>query len=244
MAMENIIYGDTSKYVQPHPVLTAESIKKLTEMLKDDAYEPKTSGLDETIKTLDKWIWVEGYKGTNKDMQGRDNYQFEVGKRYDMPTDVKIEECHAGFHLSLNMTDVIKYYKIGKGNRFFKVRALVRERDFNNYGKTKIQTSWFGSNTYDKLVSQSIEFIRELTVEEIFQDTEWKDWPETYKKQALEGDLVYVKNIIRAEELTELGYSLPFAKYIVQQGKYDTAKAVGSQPELSMDMKALMIMKF
>lgn len=244
MARDNFIM-DPVLYTQPYPDVTKESIEKLKAILTSGIDEPEIDKKsDKTPELVDKWIWIEGYKGTNKDMQGHDKYQFEIGKRYDMPTDVNIKECKAGFHLSLNMTDVFKHYKIGKGNRFFKVRALVRERDFNNYGKTKIQTSWFGSNTYDKLASQSIEFIRELTVDEIFQDTEWKDWPEKYKKQALAGDLVDVKNIIRAEELSGLGYSLPFARYIVQSGKYDVAKAVGTQTDLSMDMKALMIMKF
>lgn len=198
---------------------------------------------EETPKLQDKWIWVEGYKGTDKNMQGHGHYQFEVGKRYDMPTDVEIKECHAGFHLSLNMKDVNKHYDIGNGNRFFKVKALVRERDLNDYGKTKTD-GYFTCRKVDKLVSQSIEFIRELTPEEVFQDTEWAHWSEEYKKMAMEFNTRKVENLVKTDELVELGYSRPFATYIVKEGRYETAKAVGSQPDLSMDMKALMIMKW
>lgn len=200
---------------------------------------------EETPKLQDKWIWVEGYKGTDKNMQGHGQYQFEVGKRYDMPTDVEIKECHAGFHLSLNMKDVFKYYDISGGHRFFKVKALVRERDLNRYGTNKdLYSAWYPNGTYDKLVSQSIEFIRELTPEEVFQDTEWAHWSEEYKKMAMEFNTRKVENLVKADELVELGYSRPFATYIVEEGRYETAKAVGSQPDLSMDMKALMIMKW
>lgn len=203
-----------------------------------------TTKEEETPKLQDKWIWVERYKGTDKNMQGHGNYQFEVGKRYDMPTDVEIKECHAGFHLSLNMKDVFKHYNIGSGNRFFKVKALVRERDLNRYGTRDNDYGRYFSRSVDKLVSQSIEFIRELTPDEVFQDTEWAHWSEEYKKMAMENNTRKVENLVKADELVELGYSRPFATYIVKEGRYETAKAVGSQPDLSMDMKALMIMKW
>ena len=199
---------------------------------------------EEPVKPQDKWIWVEGYKGTDKNMQGHGNYQFEIGKRYDMPLDVEIRDCHSGFHLSLNMKDVFNHYKIGDGNRFFKVRALVRERDLNEYGKEMKHSYLFGPSIRDKLASQSIEFIRELAIDEVFKDTEYADWSEEYKKIAMTGDLVTVKNMVKADELVELGYSKAFAAYVVMNGRYEVAKAVASQPELSMDMKALMIMNW
>lgn len=201
--------------------------------------EKKTDDTKPYDKPVEKWIWVEGYKGTNKDLQGHGNYQFEVGKCYDMPTDEEIEACHSGFHLSLNLKDVFKYYNIGNGNRFFKVKALVREKDFNEYGKG----SSFLFGPRNKLASQSIEFIRELTVDEIFQDTDWKDWPEEYKKLAIAGKLDDVKNMVQADELVTLGFSKTFAMLIVNIGRFDKAKAIGSQPDLSMDTKAYLIMK-
>lgn len=238
-----------------NPVFTKEEIDSIMKSFHDAMSRPcyqsiglagtATSGKkeEETPKLQDKWIWVEGYKGTDKNMQGHGHYQFEVGKRYDMPTDVDIKECSAGFHLSLNMKDVFKHYNIGAGNRFFKVKALVRERDLNRYGKADTN-GYYSFQVVNKLVSQSIEFIRELTPEEVFQDTEWAHWSEKYKKQAMETGTVKVENLVKTDELVELGYSRPFATYIVKKERYETAKAVASQTDLSMDMKALMIMEW
>ena len=254
--MEHNVYTsiDPTLYgAQISPEAIKEAIDKLSTMPSIDLNykgwqtaaetNKKTEPTKDPIKPVEKWIWVEGYKGTNKDMQGHGDYQFEIGKRYDMPTNVEIRACHSGFHLSLNMKDVFKHYQIGKGNRFFKVKALVREEDFNKYGKEKEHKSWFDSTHYDKLASQSIEFIRELTIDEIFQDTEYKDWSEAYKAMAIAGDLVDVQNMVRADELVTLGFSKPFAMYIIEARRFDRAKAIASQSDLSMDMKAYLIMR-
>lgn len=239
-----------TNYIYPTmSTISKESIKEAMNALKKDVttlpeftVKLETPKSEEPVKLEDKWIWVEGYKGTNKNMQGHGNYQFEVGKRYDMPLDVEIKTCRAGFHLSLNMKDVFNHYGICNGNRFFKVRALVRERDLNNYGKADSGT-WF-INTLDKLASQSIEFIRELTIDEIFQDTEYAHWSEEHKKLAIEKGVGMVKDLAATDELVELGYSRPFASYVVKKNRVGSAKAVASQPGLSMDMKALMIMEW
>lgn len=215
----------------------------------------------------EEWIWVEGYKGTNKDMSCR-GMTYELGKQYDMPDDVEIEECENGYHLCMALKDVFKYYGICAGNRFFKVRALVRKHLVDNYGKTTTKTYkrtdfMFGfpcfphgvntngdyviETTIDKLAAKSIEFIRELTIDEILADTEAAELPEKYKKMAIEES---VPSAIRGYEnecniykLVELGYSNPFADYIVNRGLFKDAYAVGTQKDLSMDMKALMILK-
>jgi hypothetical protein len=203
-----------------------------------------TTKSDEAVKLPEKWIWVDGYKGTNKDMQGHGNYQFEIGKRYDMPLDTEIRDCHAGFHLSLNLKDVFKHYRVGNSNRFFKVRALVRERDYNNYGKTDMEWGWLVGGVKDKLVSQSIEFVRELTPDEVLRDTEAANWSFEHKRIAMINGLDAASRVVKTDELVELGYSRAFAAHVVKRGAYETAKAVASQPDLSMDMKALMIMNW
>lgn len=207
---------------------------------------PKSPAL---IKPDEKWIWVEGYKGTTKDMQGHGNYQFEIGKRYDMPTDVEIQDCHAGFHLSLNLKDVFNHYDIGQGNRFFKVRALVREKDYEEYG-VKTSHPYYGLmygdfSVRNKLASQSIEFIRELTLDEIFESVDGAStWSEEYKKMAIDIGVGPVRDLVNTEELVKLGYSEAFATYVVKKNREDIAKVVASQPGLSMDVKALMIMNW
>lgn len=200
------------------------------------------------IMPEEKWIWVEGYKGTNKDMQGHGKYQFEVGKRYDMPLDVEIQDCRTGFHLSLNMKDVFRHYPITNGNRFFKVLALVREKDYLEYGTSKKDDPYFYNpfaTNRNKLASQSIEFIRELTLDEIFESVEEASgWSEAYKKMAIDIGVASVLEVVKVKELVALGYSEAFATYVVKRDRYDIAKVAASQPGLSMDVKALMIMNW
>ena len=65
-----------------------------------------------------EWIWVEGYKGTDKDMKCRD-FQFEIGKEYSVLKDEEPVMCEKGFHLCLKLSDVFTYYDICNNNRFF-----------------------------------------------------------------------------------------------------------------------------
>ena len=202
----------------------------------------------------EEWIWVEGYKGTDKDMCCRGT-QFELGKRYDMPEDAEISVCSSGYHLCLNLSDVFGYYNIEKANRFFKVRALVRKSEYEAYnsecsdGYTMWQWAMWSIQSRDKLASKSIEFIKECTMDEIFADCgydEVKDWTDERKKQALVDGIAKVKKEIeeyeRAIELIDLGYSVTFSKYIAKdEDKFEKACAVAAQPGVSMDAKILAI---
>lgn len=200
---------------------------------------------------VEEWIWVTGYKGMDKNMRCYNDFQYELGQRYDMPEDAKIEECSSGFHFCLTMDDVFNYVSIGDSNRFFEVKALVRKSDYDKYGSEK--RTWTGAfhvrngmivadNVIDKLVAKSIEIVRELTVDEILENTEAKDWDARHKGLVISNGINKTQSIIQMDELVEYGYSLPFAQWLVNNHKYDVAKAVGSQTDLSMDMKCLMIM--
>lgn len=187
----------------------------------------------------EEWIWVDGYKGTDKNMQCHDNFQYELGKRYDMPEDAEIRECSSGFHLCLNLSDVTRtYYPIGSGNRFFRVRALVRKNDVRKYGRA---VGW--GSISDKLVAKSIEFTSELTPDIILAGFDVDEWPDEYKKMAIEVSVKEAQNLMQTRELVELGYSEPFAGWIIETHKYGKAKIIASQPGLSMDMRAFMVMK-
>ena len=193
-------------------------------------------------KSTEEWIWVDGYKGTNADMTCRD-FQFELGKQYDMPEDEKILECTNGFHLCLKLEDVFEYYDIGEGHRFFKVRALVQAADVAEYGKS-YSGNWllFSLSIRNKLVAKSIEFVEELSIDEIFKGSALESYSEADKRTALTSGIDFVLNQTKVQKLVDFGYSLAFAEYIVQKDKYSVAYAVGSQEDLSMDMKVLMIM--
>jgi hypothetical protein len=213
----------------------------------------KTQETDKTIESLketpettpepeEEWIWVEGYKGTDKDMKCRD-FQYGLGMQYDMPEDQKIQECKNGFHLCLSLYDVFSYYSIGHGNRFFKVKALVRKTDKNNCRPSfKLGNEYYTFSNQNKLAAKSIIFTSELTYDEILKDTDAEDLPEEYKKTAIDISVSIAVLDYQLSILEEDGYSLPFATHMVKAGKFDIAHAVGSQKDLNMDMKVLAIL--
>lgn len=191
----------------------------------------------------EEWIWVEGYKGTDKNMQCR-GFQFELGTQYDMPEGQEIKACSSGFHLCLRLSDVFGYYKIGDGNRFFKVKALVRKSDKKAYSSNQ---SWVSFNTmtytygaYDnKLASKSIIFLSELTADEILEGREIAKLPEQYKLMALGSSIETATTAYQVATLIEDGYSEAFTHYIANNAKFEVAHALASQKDLSMDVKVL-----
>lgn len=148
-----------------------EKIKKALDEL--DRKERERKELQEKIELQEQeeWVYVEGIKGMTEDMKGYDNFQFELGKTYIK--DGLIEICKNGFHLSLNLEDVLHHYGIRKGNRFFKVRALVRKKDLDEYGTiTEVDNFFYGKQKIikNKLVSKEIEILEEFSDEELFEE--------------------------------------------------------------------------
>lgn len=187
----------------------------------------------------EEWIWVEGYKGTDANMCCRD-FQYEIGKQYDMPDDAKIVECESGFHMCLKLDDVFDYYKIGESNRFFKVKALVRLKDKESYGAYEHYSFWSKRN---KLVAKSIIFVSELTQDEILKGTEAEKLSEKYKDIAIKVGLMAAVANYRSDTLVEDGYSLAFAYELIERDLFKKAHTVASQSDLSMDMKVLWILR-
>lgn len=212
---------------------------------------------EEPNEPVEEWIWVDGYKATEHDMKCRD-FQYVLGEQHTMPEDAEIEECNSGFHLCKELGDVFKYYGVGGGHRFFRVRALVRKEDYEQYGyytkeyeeykKNRTLLSYWGGNIYvDKLVAKSIIFDSELTPDEILVysiDLNDPMWTYEYKKLALESCVEDACDRYKADNLVKLGYSLPFAQLIIESaGRYECALAVAAQPDLSMDMKCWLIFR-
>lgn len=188
-------------------------------------------------KGTEEWIWITGYKGTDKDMKCRD-YQFELGKQFDMPEGEEIILCSSGFHLCQNLKNVFRYYKLGDGNRFFEVKALVRR--YNKNG------TYVYEHREDKMTSKSITFVRELTADEIFDaknydDAEIKAFTTEQKELALKTSVDHVLNQNKIKNLIKLGYSEAFATFVVNNFGYDIAYTMAQQPDISMDVKVLAI---
>jgi hypothetical protein len=203
----------------------------------DDALEPTC----EPTPPEEEWVWVEGYKGTDRNMCCR-GFQYEMGKQFNMYGDEEIKECYNGFHLCLDMCDVFNYYNIGIGNRFFRVQALVRKSDEKKYGQAIRDEYGYDIGRTDKIVAKSIIFLAELSVDEILKDTIICDLPEQYKYLAIETNVYDARYNYQLNLLVEDGYSTPFATHLAKANKFDIAHAIGSQKDLSMDMKVLYIL--
>lgn len=198
---------------------------------------------DTTDKPAEEWIWITGYKGTDKDMKCR-GYQFELNKQFDISDDQEVELCVYGFHLCEKLSRVFNYYSIGDNNRFFEVKALVRKKDYANLGPQYIEDShgfrhYRGDN--DKLAAKSIIFTRELTVDEILGGFVPADWTDDQKNLALEIGVRNAVDKITFERLVALGYSETFAWLCMDAKRDNVALSVGTQEGLSMDMKAWLI---
>ena len=135
--------------------LTAET----TEPIKVDtliANEPKEK---------EEYVWVNGYKGTDENMQGFDNFQYELGKEYSIEGEPVV--CKNGFHFCRTIEHTLRHYSWlnDASNRYFKVVALVKLSDVNKYG-TWIKGNYF-DEYIDKLVAKQIILTEEITGTEL-----------------------------------------------------------------------------
>lgn len=135
--------------------------EKVTAIEDVKAPEPKREPIAE-----ETWVWIEGYKATDKDMKCR-GYQFELGKMFTH--EGELIGCKSGFHFCPELGDCFRYYQIGNGNRYFKVRALI------NIYQTYEMQALFGPLTTrfmadsDKRVAKQIEFLEEVSRDDLIK---------------------------------------------------------------------------
>ncbi len=218
-------------------------------VIKDDITQEDVMNAIKSIEE-EEYIWVKGFKGTNKDMRCQDDYQYELGKQFDLDADVEPVICSKGFHFCKRLKNVFKYYNIGNGNRFFEVEALVKKSDWDPERKKNRTRNPYGylpgfSGSEDKYAAKSIRFVRELTADEVFEtvtDSDIREWAEEQKKRAMAMSINTVRREIRAFDLCAAGYSPAFSKYIARNtGRYKTAIAMASLSDVSMDVKVMAI---
>ena len=142
-----------------------------------------------TVTAEDEWIWVEGHKGTDKDIKCK-GYQYELGVQHDMPEDEEVQLCSKGFHLCLNLRDVFKFYDVGNGNRFFKIKALVKKTDYETYDSMYC-SGVFVAYSEPRIVAKSIIFESEVRAKDILANTTGKELPEKYYQLAIEHNIAY-----------------------------------------------------
>lgn len=71
------------------------------------------------VKDTNEYVWIEGYKGTDKDMRGFNGFQYELGVEVSLPENVEPEVCKKGFHFCTELEDVFYYCPISKIHRLF-----------------------------------------------------------------------------------------------------------------------------
>ena len=169
----------------------------------------------ELVKKQEKYIWVKGYKGTDKDMKCTvriykpfpgnlgcysiyDDYIFKTTQYNLKETFVEENEpetCQNGFHFCLNLKDVFNHYQFNFENRFFKVEAYVKESDYIQ----AVANEHLNKDT--KIAAKQIRFI-----EEVFPD---------YELLKSEGYLTYRSG----------GYG----EYTISENEFDNLIAYGTQ---------------
>lgn len=151
--------------------------EEIIEVNKDNEVEP---GIE--IYDGEEYIWVDGYKGTDKFMACR-NFVYKLKKIYDLGREPI--KCKSGFHFSLDLEDVYCYYSFDGCNRFFKVRGLVKKEDYD------IELN----DSEGKLSARKIEFIEELPLTEKHNELKEK------QRQAKEDEVKSIVEDITLEEL-------------------------------------------
>lgn len=207
---------------------TVDSKTREEEKLTEESVEKKNKAakiaemLEESDEKLEKWIEVEGYKGMDKDMKGHYNFQYEIGKTYVIEDPSSVKACEYGYHFSLNLKDVFDYYKLSNNNRFFKVKALVRKSDYEEYGKA--ESGYIFVTTVNKLAAKQITILKELSDEEmckeiksIYKDTmidklKVTDMPEVYDK----GIMQTLANKCSRELQDKMNFSEPFVHLLTK----------------------------
>lgn len=189
------------------------------------------------------WIWVEGYKGTDKDMRCK-GYQYSLNTEFEHTGDIKL--CESGFHFCVTLQQTHLYYPIKNNNRFFKVKALVKAEEYEHakYINTNPML-YFASAALpyysDKLVAKKIIFLEEIDNNTLFENT--LDLSIEYWDLARRIGVDEAKQTAVLDTLTNLGYSTGVSTLIIKRGTntIETAKILASDPSISMEMKIALI---
>lgn len=101
------------------------------------SYEKQQESMVESKSPGEKYIWVEGFKGTDSNMcctvirgyeRNREQYELNIPKVLKG----KPKNGIYGFHFSKKLDCVFRYYPFDFYNRYFKVKALVEKKDYDN----------------------------------------------------------------------------------------------------------------
>ena len=194
----------------------------------------------------EEWVWVEGFKGTDKNMQAHGGFQYELGVEYNVAEPEEVSPCNYGYHFSLELEDVYKYFQLETtGNRFFKVRALVKKKDLVSYGRYDGGIYTIPSRI-DKLAARTIILTEEIIDEETLIKAFYKRFsnlevlPAEYNHSLIQKGYDRTYKEWHRTALRNKGYSETFINLLID--KYskaclERALVIADQEGVSMDMK-------
>ena len=182
-------------------------------------------------------VWVEGYKGTDKDMRCR-SFQYELNKEFEC--EGKASKCNNGFHFCTYLGQVIDHwYHFDGNNRYFKVKALIPLEDSkyeeDKYAAKKIiLLEEVGYNQLERYIKEKCPSVKSE-----------EDWIKCKK----DGYEEFCKNIFRTE-MSKYGYSETFIDVLFDDKGEDycdeliqKAKAFYEE-KVSKDLAVYMLMSY
>lgn len=196
---------------------------------------------------VEEWIWVEGYKGTDKNMQAHGGFQYELGVEYNVAEPEEVSSCNYGYHFCLELDDVYKYFNLETlNNRFFRVRALVRKKDVVRYGQFDSGSMFTVPGRLDKLAARTIILTEEITDEAILvkafytRHSDLKVLPDEYNHSIIEKGYQRTYKEYHRQKLIDKGYSETFTNLLIDKYSKECvnrALVIADQEGVSMDMK-------
>lgn len=127
--------------------------------------ERKDYGINNnTLKPIIKedWIEVYGYKGLSNEMVSTNIIEecivpYTMKQTYRLENENSIITGYRGFHLSSELVEVFEKYDPFQHNRYFKVRAIVKESEWN-----KLLT---GRSLKNNIAAKEIELLEEVIID-------------------------------------------------------------------------------
>lgn len=114
------------------------------------------------VKTItkEKWIEVYGYKGLNDNMTANISEEFAITYQtngvYKMADESLVMTGFKGYHLSSELVGTFEKFDPFKHCKYFKVRAIVKEEEWNKLIS--------GKSMKDSIAAKEIELLEEVII--------------------------------------------------------------------------------
>ena len=103
---------------------------------------------------------IKSYKGMDKDMKCRNEFQYELGKTYEQKT---ATVCGPGFHSCEAPLDVLRYFGLKNGNRYFETVAdgVIARRECEDSKIASSKLTIGAEIGFPSLIKAHMEYTRE-----------------------------------------------------------------------------------